>query len=373
MTGPGSNSPGVSGSMTLLELASVLLRERRLIVLTTAAVAVLTVGWVVLQPRTYTARAAFVAESPATQGILGPGGIASQLGLRAPTGSGQNPQFLASLLLSRPILEAAVLTEYESLSDGYSPQLDLIEFYGHAERGSAERRIERAVRSLRRDLEIRVRSETGVVEVGFRADEPALAGAVAGRLLDLVNEWELARRRSEAAREAAFISERLAKAESELAEEEARLERFLSENRDFSNSAELTFQHDRLQRAVAMRQRLHASLTETHEMVQLEEARAKPVITVITPPTSPAIPDPRGLVLRAALALLAGALLGVVAALLREQLRQSRERDAVAFERFRSLKAETVDELRRPFELIGREGRKKALATPPDAEDGPVR
>ena len=80
----------------------------------------------------------------------------------------------------------------------------------------------------------------------------------------------------------------------ELAFAEDSLKAFMFENRQFSNSPQLVFEEDRLQRQVSMRQDLVSAIAQAYEQARIEEVRNLPVITVIDHPEPPALADPRG-------------------------------------------------------------------------------
>ena len=65
-------------------------------------------------------------------------------------------------------------------------------------------------------------------------------------MLDLVSEFNLEKRQSQAAAERKFTEERSEQARTELLDAENRLQRFLQRNRDFGNDPSLTFERDRL-------------------------------------------------------------------------------------------------------------------------------
>jgi uncharacterized protein involved in exopolysaccharide biosynthesis len=99
--------------------------------------------------------------------------------------------------------------------------------------------------------------------------------------VELLNEFNLETRQSQALEEGRFVSARMAEAQEELREAEEALKTFLQQNRQFRNSPELVFEHDRLQRQVAMRQEIFTSLAQSHEQSRIDAVRDTPVITVI--------------------------------------------------------------------------------------------
>jgi tyrosine-protein kinase Etk/Wzc len=141
---------------------------------------------------------------------------------------------------------------------------------------------------------------------------------VALRLLDQLNTFNLTGRRSRATQERKFTEERMLEVGAELRAAESRLEQFLEANREYRLSPKLTLQQDRLSRDVGMRQQVYSSLAQSYEQAKIDEVRDLPVITTVSEPEAPVLPDPRGLLLRTLFAMVAGAGLGLAIGFLRE-------------------------------------------------------
>ena len=62
-----------------------------------------------------------------------------------------------------------------------------------------------------------------------------------------------------------------------------------------ANSPQLTFENDRLERQVFMRQELVTAMAQAYEQARIDEVRNTPLITVIDRPEPAALPDPRWL------------------------------------------------------------------------------
>ena len=153
------------------------------------------------------------------------------------------------------------------------------------------------------------------------------------------------RRQSQAAAERKFIEARLGEMKGELRDAENQLQRFLQQNQGFRNSSELAFTHDRLQREVAMRQQVFTSLSQWYEQAKIDEVRNTPVITVVEQPNFPVRPDRRGLALKSTLGAILGGVLGLMLALGRDFLRQSRDQGHEGFEEFETLRKETAEDV----------------------------
>lgn len=348
-----SKGPELTGALSLVELANVLLRERRIVAVTALSATLFVLVFVLIQPPRYASRGAFLAESSAANGLLGMAGLPAQLRLSATGGAGQSPQFYASLLTSRPILEDAVTTAYPDPGNARS-SITLMEAYEVDPEEPFDERVEKTIRAFEKDLQVSMDPETGIVRLTVEGESAPLVYEVAQQLLESVNEFDLGRRKSQASEERTFIEERMLAAESELKAAESQLEGFLYENRRFDNSPDLSFQHDRLQREVSMKQGIYNTLAESYEQARIEEVRTTPVITIVAPPARPAVPERRGLLLKIAAGVSGGLLLGVVIALARDQFLRSKKVDSEAFERFRQLREQALGDLRRPLGLIDR-------------------
>ena len=93
---------------------------------------------------------------------------------------------------------------------------------------------------------------------------------------------------------------------------------FMQRNRDWRNSPQLVFTHDRLDREVSMRQAVYTTLVQSYEAARIDEVRNTPVITVMEPPDVPAKPDPRLALLKSLLAGIVGLALGAFFAAVRQ-------------------------------------------------------
>lgn len=349
------DQPAVDSSgQTLLQVGTVLLRQRRWVFGIPVLLAMVVVGIGVVLPRQYSANASFAPQA-------GPGalsrlsGIAAQFGLSVPTDdAAQSPEFYADLLRSPQLLRELVVGPYRIAgASGDTIQTDLIEVYEISER-TAGRDREKAVERLAQDIRVSTDLKTGVVGFAVTARYPELAHAIVERVLEMVNRFNLETRQSQAAAERRFAQSRLAAVEAELRETEDRLQSFLQRNRDFRNSPQLSFAHDRLQREVQLRQELFGSLSQAFEQSRIEEVRNTPVITVIERPIVPVRPDGRRLALKAMLALIVGFLFASLAATGHDMLRRQGAAEPATSAEFRQLLAEARAELRHPKRLLSR-------------------
>lgn len=336
--------------VTLVQLVNVVLRHWRVVVLLPLVLAFLVGTWSLLQQRTYTASASFVPQS-FQERQSGIATLASQLGFALGRGQANSPLFYADLLRSREILREAAQTRYTFQADTGTVGRTLIDIL--QVEGVGARRTYLATVRLGDLLSIRT-WPTGVVEVSAPASSPALAEQIVARLLELVNDFNLEWRQSQAAQERLFIEGRLEEVRGELVQAETELQRFLQQNRRFENSPELVFQYDRLQRQVNMHQAIVTDLTTAYEEARIAEVRNTPVITLVERPEGSAHPNPRRTVLKVLLALILGTMLGVVYAFGTEFVRGMRASGREDVREFGELRADIVGELRHPLRRLRR-------------------
>jgi uncharacterized protein involved in exopolysaccharide biosynthesis len=340
--------------MSAIGAVNVLLRYRRSILVWAVAAAIVALAAQLLGPRTYTATASFVPQSaaPASQRLAG---LAAQFGVALSAGdAGRSPQFYADLLRARAILLDVVRGPYPIGDDETagpagtlgSESVSLARIFGIQEDDSAAAEI-LAMEQLRDAMAVDVTPETGVVTVSVEARSPGLAGRIVARMLELLGRFDVETRQSEARAERRFVEARLGDAQAELRSAEDKLQLFLQQNKNFENAPALRFEHDRLQRAVLLRQSVLTSLAQSYEQARVEEVRNTPVMTVIQRPDPPPLPDPRRLPLVLVVALAGGGLLGVVIAFGRDTMVQSQATEPDAHTEFLHLKRAALDDVTR--------------------------
>jgi len=339
---------------------NVILRHRRIVVGLPILLAAVVCSFTLLRSRTWTASASFSpSESQAAQmGQLA--GIAAQFGFSIPiAASGESSEFYVALLRSGEIRRSAVRSTYRVV-DGTDPDTtwitgDLVELFEIRGRKEA-RQLEKAVQELGRRISVRTSPETGMVRVSVQTKWPELSVQIGRRLLELVNDFNLQTRQSQATAEREFVTLRLVEAQADLAVAEELLQGFLQSNRRIENSPQLGFERDRLQRVVTLRQEVVISLAQALEQAKIEEVRNTPVITIVEEPYPPARPDRRHLLMKGLVSLALGLFLGVVAAFVIEFMAASRDRDPERYAEFRQLAADAKREVRGLWGRLRRRG-----------------
>ena len=319
--------------ISLAALMDIVRRNRWRIARWAAAGALLFGGVAFMRPPVYQANASFVPQGsePAQSGLAG---IAGQLGVTL-NGSNQtlSPEFYRRLLQSRVLLDPVARDTFTvpELGKKQVTFLDLFKIPG----GSPDRRLERGVVTLRQLVLVGVEKSTGVVQLTVTTRWPSVSLAIATRLVNGVSDYNEHIRQTQAAAERKFIEGRLALAGSDLRAAEDRLADFLKTNRQFGGSAELSFQRERLQRDVSLKQDVFTSLTQGYEDARVREVRDTPVITIFEPPAVSTLPEPRHRVQLTVLGLLLGFVVGTLLAFAsavfkREAIPESVDEEAAA-------------------------------------------
>ncbi len=333
--------------VSFLEVASIILRQRTVLVRTVLVFTAMSFLVAITRPTVYTSSASFLPESGegSQTGALA---LAQQFGMMLGRANERTPQFYADLVTSDEILRRTVVSTYPFADSGQ--EVDLIAYYGIDEK-TPEQELERTIVELGEDLSAGIDRETGVVSFSVTTSDPHLSRGVAAQIVELINDFDLNTRQSQAGAERIFTGERLVELRRELRVAEDSLKGFLVENRVFDNSPQLQFQHDRLQRAVLMRQELVTSVAQTFERARLEEVRNTPVITMIAPPRVAAFRDPKRRILILVLGVIAGSVIGGMAAFGREFLKKGQDAEPNGYAQFQALKSETIAEIKRLFRI----------------------
>lgn len=312
------------------------------------------VGLLGLQsPRSYTASGSFTPQG-VERSVGGAAALAGQFGISLPGGGvpSESPQFYLSLLRSRKVLGRLMadtfLVSGVERGDAVPRAVTLVELLEIEDEAEAVQR-DLGIRWLQDRVSARVTPTTGIIDFAVTTPWLELSEKIGSRLLELVVDFNRGTRQSQAAAERAFVGEQISDAEERLRTAEDELERFFEANRQFENSPELVFEHDRLERQVAMRQELFTSLSQAYDDARIAEVRNTPLITVVESPEQPVQADPRGLRVRVLLAFMMGGMVGVGFAFTREFASQSRRNSAEDYLQFHQRWDEAVRDVRRVF------------------------
>jgi len=322
-TARASRDDGISAAWVL----AILLRNRFMVAGVTVFVVLTTLLVVVLRAPEYAVSFSFLPQTTQSQGNSGIAALAGQFGVSVGglSGSSQPPQFYADLLETRELLEP-IARDSVSSRGARAGRVALSEFLRTAGYDSAvvtERTVDR-LRERVVSTSVATRT-TGVVSVVVRTTSPTVSFEIAQRLLDGLNQFNRVTRQSQAGAERLFVEGRLDAARVSLRSAEDALQAFLQGNRDFSNSPQLVFAQQRLQREVLLQQQVVTGLAQQYEEARIREVRDTPVITMIDQPRLPARPATRHLARALAVSAFVGLALAMALAIGRAGWKRRRE------------------------------------------------
>jgi len=277
-------SPVASAPQTPILSALSVLRRYRLLVIGFPIIVALTVAArsIIRGPR-FAATTRFAPQGTGTDAsrLIG---LAAQFGVGVPRGGAEGSvDFYAQLVRSGDLLRAVALTRYPNSPADSARALTLVDTYG-VRGATSEQRVQRTIDLLRDLVTASVDVKANLVTVVVASPRSDLAVAIARRILDLVNEFNLRKRQSQAEAEASFVNARLKEAQGELNSAENDLSHFLETNREIRNSPSLIVEQSRLQRQVDLRQQLFTSLAQALDQARIDQVRNTPVITVVDNP-----------------------------------------------------------------------------------------
>lgn len=275
-------------------------------------------------------------------------GLAAQIGLNIGNVSGEESiSFYAELVRSRELLTQVALTRYlcsKHLSQGDAAQGTIVELY-RIKGDTPGEQLLNAVEFLDRKITVTTDLKAGLITVETEARCSDLAVQVNRRILDLVNDFNLKKRQSQASAERQFVETRLDQAREELATAEGDLRRFLEQNRRYQDAPQLAFEMARLQRTVDLRQQVYTSLAQSFEQARIEEVRNTPVITVVDQPEGSARLG-RSIARAVVAGMILGGLFGAVVAFVRGYAALERSNNPTQYAEFRKLREALVAKAR---------------------------
>jgi uncharacterized protein involved in exopolysaccharide biosynthesis len=302
----------------------------------------ITAAVVMLLPRRYMATSQLTPSQSSSQ-IRGPAGVgvlAAQFGFRVgPTGNADSPEFYAELIRSQGLLREVTRVSYRvAARDGSDDTVSvtLPQWYG-IEASDPDVRLRAATARLNENLDVTTDATTGTVTVVTHASNPNLAVEINRKILDLLNEFNIEKRQSQAAAEREFVESRIQEARADLNQAEDELRSFMERNVRYEQSPTLRVEAGRLQRNVSLYQEVYTSLATLLEETKLEEVRNTPVITIVEVPADTVRPEPRRLMVWIILAVIGSGVLAVFLAFGWEFLRKQPEQHPGDVAEFRRL------------------------------------
>jgi uncharacterized protein involved in exopolysaccharide biosynthesis len=237
--------------------------------------------------RTYTATTSFIADTPDRTSMLGSfASVASQLGVGLSTSPTNTPAFYSDVLRSQLILTRVLQSQIVRPGGTARDSIAILDIYA-PKPADPPVRLDRAVAALRAKSAVNVNPRTGIIELAVTAPDPQTAASVARRFVNVLNEFNLGTRKSQAGQRRRFTGERLRETQDSLARLEEALQIFLESNRSYRDAPALQARYERLQRQIQVYQDLYLNLRREYDNARISEVNDTPVITVIEEATPP--------------------------------------------------------------------------------------
>jgi uncharacterized protein involved in exopolysaccharide biosynthesis len=334
---------------SLFGFVNVVLKYRGMLVVLMLACGIFGAVKFVQTPQSYSTRIGInvASNEPAPD----PSGLISQLGLVPASGSAEQVAFFSELLKSPPLLRDVANRQYTVTTKKGTLSGPLMRFYGFS--GNPQLHEKEMTDILSDNLTLSASGRTGNIWIFVATPYPDLSQQVALNIIRLVDGYSRARKHAQASAEREFIQGRLAEAKQELSVAENAAVQFRVENRSFS-SPTLSMEDERLLRDVSMKQQLYTSLLQSYDRARIAEAKNLPSITLLEAPERPIKPEPSSAIALPLLGAIAGLLLGIVIAFIRERMAETAASPTPAFEYYQELKRDAVRDLKNPLRPFGR-------------------
>lgn len=236
-------------------------------------------------PNKYRASAQMYPEQPKASGGAGLGsiaGLATQMGVGLASGA-QSPQFYVQVLGSRRLLEEVLASRVKAATGDSLSLRDYLE----KPRSDASGQLDRALTRLREATDVTVNPRTNIVEIGVTLRDRQVAMRTVTLYMESLSRFNLQSRQTQAGQRRRFAEARLREAQDSLGQVDRAISEFLMRNRQYRESPALSYEYERLQRALMSYQTLYTGIRRDYDTARLDEVNDTPVLTVVDPPQLP--------------------------------------------------------------------------------------
>ncbi len=316
---------------SLIGVASLLIRSRKLIVSLALLFGSIGLASGLTSQRLYKSWALFIPEgndAPTSELAL----AASQFGINVPTSTNSwGPPLYVELLHSRDLLAPMVQDTISVVERklGPIPILQMLEASGK----TPAARVDDAITTLNDYVGASEEKKFGAVRISVTTPWPSVSFALATRLIKAVEDFNVRTRKTRAAAERQFVETQSVESERSLRDAESRLQFFMQGNKALG-SPQLSFERDRLQREVTLRQGLYTSWMQNREQARIRQIRDTPVLTVLESPVFPVNGESRGTVRKTILGVIAGCIIAVLLRVIGEKIAGIRNLDNMDSDEF---------------------------------------
>jgi uncharacterized protein involved in exopolysaccharide biosynthesis len=285
----GGGSRLAEGEISLLDVALVVWRRRRLLALVFGVGILLGVLIVLLTPVSYRSQtkvlSSLVLDSPADLGSSSRLRFMAGLSGLDLGGNGVNVSvLLPQMITSRDFILRLLRRDYAQ-RDGANTDLGtVLEIKG----GDPRTTESLTVREVRQRLRAAYDFQSGITTISATFPDPFIASGVAEAVVQEINLLLRELRSSQLGDKARFISGRLDEVEDQLGEAEDALKGFRERNRQVGSSPHLMLQESRLARDVTVLEQVYLTLKNQLEIARIEEHKDISDVVVLEQASPPA-------------------------------------------------------------------------------------
>jgi uncharacterized protein involved in exopolysaccharide biosynthesis len=242
-------------------------------------------------PPVYRTKVSFVANSTSSSKLgsaLGSGALSSlagSIGMPAVGDPSESPAFYSDLIESEELRRRLVTSKFpDPRTENPNDSAVLVDIMKIKSKDPA-RRVEIAMKQMSKSTKVFFDTKTNLVRIEVDARWSELAAEIAGRTIQLVDQFNKEQRstRSNAKRE--FLQSRLDSAKIQLAAAEDRQKYFYEQNRGCCrNSPELQAMELKLKRETDIASNLYMTLQQQFEAARLDAINDAALITVVDRP-----------------------------------------------------------------------------------------
>jgi uncharacterized protein involved in exopolysaccharide biosynthesis len=279
-----SSPPGLDP----LEVLGIIWAKRKIILILSFGVSLLTLGILFLQPNYYKAVSTILPETQENKlSSLGQFADVAQLAGVSIPGS-EIARLYPIIITSESVLRNVIYREYQTKK--FSQPVNLVKFWD-IEKKDPVAEFDAAYRRLKQATNADFDLKTSMVTVTLDMTEPQLAADVLNRMVAELDDFMRTKRTTNAEEQRKWVEVRLKEVAEELRNAEERLKEFREKNRRVSDSPELLLQQDRLARDVEINSTVFIELKKQLELAKIEEIKNTSIINILDVARPPTVKD----------------------------------------------------------------------------------
>jgi len=233
---------------------------------------------------------------PAQKEDLGLGqfqSLASNIGLNMPENAQDFniPDIVQSRMIIKKVLDQKWKTVDQLQVDLFSLWgLNRLPWYSKKTAASMDSAfvIEKAINIFKEHMDVTEDRRTGLININISLEDPFVAAGVANFIGNEVQNYIQKENSAQAAKEKAFIFERLKIVKAELEFLELDLKEFKERNRGYDDSPELYMLYSQIFREVDAKNQVYATLQQQLELSRIEEVKKTPSVHILDSAVPPA-------------------------------------------------------------------------------------